>query len=258
MLTGTLTDTSQTDEDIYASVAPNIFRVKNNPEADPIATLVVENLESGFSLPQTIIELRQKVSGEDLKAYEKYAETISKEMGEFKSAIGKRTTPASEAGLPEPNAQFDPTSKMGGIYALLNEQMQPKVAPSSTVPEKKKETGFIALAKTLNPFKGYLSPQNPDPYYTTPPHLRPPNLKPRKQMQETKQGAEEEKYAAANLSRGKIADIQSQRIKEALATGMQRNSLAGTPFMDELLKRTIMKRLIENPGAISKLQNPKG
>ena len=71
MLTGTLTDTSQTDEDIYASVAPNIFRVKNNPEADPIATLVVENLESGFSLPQTIIELRQKVSGEDLKAYEK-------------------------------------------------------------------------------------------------------------------------------------------------------------------------------------------
>ena len=38
LLTGTLTNTAQSDDDIYASVAPNIFRVKNNPDADPIAT----------------------------------------------------------------------------------------------------------------------------------------------------------------------------------------------------------------------------
>ena len=68
----------------------------------------------------------------------------------------------------------------------------------------------------------------------------------------------EEKYVAADLARGEIAASQAAQIKEALAAGMQRNSLAGSPFMDELFKRTIMKRLIENPGAISKLQNPKG
>ena len=83
LLTGTLTDTSQSDEDIYASVAPNISRVRNNPDADPIATLIVENLESGFSLPQTLIELKKRVSGGDLKAYQEYAKEVSKEFDTF-------------------------------------------------------------------------------------------------------------------------------------------------------------------------------
>jgi len=43
-----------------------------------------------------------------------------------------------------------------------------------------------------------------------------------------------------------------------LAGAMQRNSITGTPFGDEFLKRTIMKRLIENPGVINKFTEPKG
>jgi len=251
LLTGTSTNTTQSDEDIYASVAPNISRVRNNPDADPIATLIVQNLESGFSLPQTLIELRKQVSGGDLKAYQEYAKEVSKEMGDVKSAFGKRKTLASESGLPEPDAQFDPGSKMGGIYALLEQQMQPKTAPvvEKPVKEKKNEVGFKALAKTLNPL-GLVSKIPLTPRLT----LRRSGTK-----EEEQQRLEQEKrYTDANIARGKIAESQAKQIKEALASGMQRNSIAGSPFMDELMKRTIMKRLIENPGVINKLTNPQG
>jgi hypothetical protein len=248
LLTGTSTDTTQSDEDIYASVAPNISRVRNNPDADPIATLIVQNLESGFSLPQTLIELKKQVSGGDLKAYQEYAKEVSKEMGDVKSAFGKRKTPASEGGLPEPGAQFDPGSKMDGIYALLEQQMQPKTAPVVEKAPKKNEVGFKALAKTLNPFSLISKlPVSGRLQYA------PSGKKEKQQLLE-----QEKRYTDANIARGKIAESQARQIKEALASGMQRNSIAGSPFMDELMKRTIMKRLIENPGAISKLINPQG
>jgi hypothetical protein len=248
LLTGTSTDTTQSDEDIYASVAPNISRVRNNPDADPIATLIVQNLESGFSLPQTLIELNKRVAGGDLKAYENYAKEVSKEMGDFKSAVGKRKTVASEAGLPEPSAQFDPGSKMDGIYALLEQQMQPKTAPVVEKAPKKNEVGFKALAKTLNPFSLISKlPVSGRLQYA------PSGKKEKQQLLE-----QEKRYTDANIARGKIAESQARQIKEALASGMQRNSIAGSPFMDELMKRTIMKRLIENPGAISKLIKPQG
>jgi hypothetical protein len=248
LLTGTSTDTTQSDEDIYASVAPNISRVRNNPDADPIATLIVQNLESGFSLPQTLIELKKQVSGGDLKAYQEYAKEVSKEMGDVKSAFGKRKTPASEGGLPEPGAQFDPGSKMDGIYALLEQQMQPKTAPVVEKAPKKNEVGFKALAKTLNPFSLISKlPVSGRLQYA------PSGKKEKQQLLE-----QEKRYTDANIARGKIAESQAKQIKEALASGMQRNSIAGSPFMDELMKRTIMKRLIENPGAISKIINPQG
>ena len=248
LLTGTSTDTTQSDEDIYASVAPNISRVRNNPDADPIATLIVQNLESGFSLPQTLIELKKQVSGGDLKAYQEYAKEVSKEMGDVKSAFGKRKTPASEGGLPEPGAQFDPGSKMDGIYALLEQQMQPKTAPVVEKAPKKNEVGFKALAKTLNPFSLISKlPVSGRLQYA------PSGKKEKQQLLE-----QEKRYTDANIARGKIAESQARQIKEALASGMQRNSIAGSPFMDELMKRTIMKRLIENPGAISKLIKPQG
>jgi hypothetical protein len=248
LLTGTSTNTTQSDEDIYASVAPNISRVRNNPDADPIATLIVQNLESGFSLPQTLIELKKQVSGGDLKAYQEYAKEVSKEMGDVKSAFGKRKTPASEGGLPEPGAQFDPGSKMDGIYALLEQQMQPKTAPVVEKAPKKNEVGFKALAKTLNPFSLISKlPVSGRLQYA------PSGKKEKQQLLE-----QEKRYTDANIARGKIAESQARQIKEALASGMQRNSIAGSPFMDELMKRTIMKRLIENPGAISKLIKPQG
>lgn len=248
LLTGTLTDTSQSDEDIYASVAPNIFRVKNNPDADPIATSIVQNFESGFSLPQTLIELRKQVSGEDLKAYKNYAEEVSKEMGAFKSAVGKRKTPASEAGLPEPNAQYDPTPQMTNIYARLMKQAEPKSAPIEEKTLKKNEVGFKALAKTLNPIS----------LITKIPVSSRLQYAPSGGKEKQKRAALEERYVQANEARQKIAAQKYEDIRNLLAENMQRNSLAGSPFMDEVMKRTIMKRLIENPGAISKLTNSQG
>jgi len=244
LLTGTLTEKRETDDDIYASVAPNIFRVRNNRDADPIATAIVDNLESGFSLPQTLIELRKQVSGEDLKAYKEYATQVSKEMGDVKSALGKRKTRASEAGFPEPDAQFDPTPQMAGIYALLDQQMQPSTAPVSKKTEKKNEVGFLPLLKTLNPFKAGISPRL--------------TRGPRVPKQEQEQAVLDKRYEDANAARAKIAAQDAEDVKSLLASAMQQNSLTGTPFGDELMKRTIMKRLIENPGVINKLTKPKG
>jgi len=248
LLTNTLTDTTQTNEDIYASVAPNISRVKNNPDADPIATLIVENLESGFSLPQTLIELRKKVSGGDLKAYQEYAKEVSKEMGDVKSALGKRKTPASEAGLPEPGAGYDPTPQMSNIYSRLMKQAEPVAAPVKEKAPEKNEVGFKALAKTLNPISLISKiPVSGRLQYA-----------PRGKKEKEQRAALEERYVQANEAKTKIAAREYEDVRNLLASSMQRNSLAGSPFMDEIMKRTIMKRLIENPGAISKLIKPQG
>jgi hypothetical protein len=248
LLTGTLTDTSQTDDDIYASVAPNISRVRNNPDADPIATLIVQNLEGGFSLPQTLAELRKQVSGGDLKAYQEYAKEVSKEMGEVKSAFGKRKTVASQAGFPEPNAPYDPTPMMSNIYARLMQQAQP-IAPAVVPPVKKKnEAGLKALAKTLNPIS--LLSKIP---VSSRLQYKEPNAKAKKEKK-----FQEEQYTQANEARAKIAGQEAEDVKNFLAASMQRNSLAGSPFMDEVMKRTIMKRLLENPAAINKLTKSQG
>ena len=264
LLTGTLTDTTQSDEDIYASVAPNISRVRNNPDADPIATLIVENLESGFSLPQTLIELKKQVSGGDLKAYQEYAKEVSKEMGDVKSAFGKRKTPASEAGLPEPNAPYDPRPMMSNVYARLMQQAQPITPPSAVADAKKEIKKYI-----FNPTKQQYS-RNPD--YVEPPskYVFDPKTQKYSMTPEAREAgrianlpkaskeAEKIKYEKASEARAKIAAQEGEDVKNLLASAMQRNSLAGSPFMDEIMKRTIMKRLIENPGAISKITNPQG
>ena len=248
LLTGTLTDTTQTDDDIYASVAPNISRVRNNPDADPIATLIVQNLEGGFSLPQTLAELRKQVSGGDLKAYQEYAKEVSKEMGEVKSAFSKRKTVASQAGFPEPNTPYDPTPMMSNIYARLMEQAQPIAPPTVPPVEKKNEAGLKALVKTLNP----ISLLSKIPVSSRLQYKEPnANAKKEKKFQE-------EQYTQANEVRVKLAEQKAQDIKNVVANAMQRNSLAGSPFMDEVMKRTIMKRLLENPAAINKLTKSQG
>ena len=244
LLTGTLTEKKETDDDIYASVAPNIFRVRNNRDADPIATAIVDNLESGFSLPQTLIELRKQVSGEDLKAYKEYATQVSKEMGDVKSALGKRKTRASEAGFPEPDAQFDPTPLMDNINAFLKQQAQPSTAPVLKETKKKNEVGFLPLLKALNPLKLGITPR-----LTRSSRVSKP---------EQQQAALDKRYEDANAARAKIALQENEDVKNLLASAMQRNSLTGTPFGDELMKRTLIKRLIENPGVINKLTQPKG
>lgn len=264
LLTGTLTDTSQSDDDIYASVAPNIFRVKNNPEADEVATSIVNDLESGLSLPQVVAKLRQLKSGDELKDYKEYATTVSKEMGDFKSAIGKRKTPASEAGLPEPNAPYDPTPMMSNVYARLMQQAQPITPPSAVADAKKEIKKYI-----FNPTKQQYS-RNPD--YVEPPskYVFDPKTQKYSMTPEAREAgrianlpkaskeAEKIKYEKASEARAKIAGQELEDVKNLLATSMQRNSLAGSPFMDEVMKRTIMKRLLENPGAINKLIKPQG
>lgn len=251
LLTGTSTNTGQSDEDIYASFAPNISRVKSNPEADEVATSIVDDLESGLSLPQVVAKLRQLKSGEELKDYKNYAETVSKEMGDVKSALGKKKTLASQGGLPEQDAQFDPTSQMSNVYSRLLEQAKPLTPPPLKSTKKVKtmdDVGFKALVRTLNPIS--LISNIPVSSRLT---YRDPNAKAKKE-----QKFQEEQYVQANEARTKIAGQEAENVKNFLATAMQKNSLAGSPFMDEIVKRTIMKRLIENPNAINKLSNPQG
>jgi hypothetical protein len=81
---------------------------------------------------------------------------------------------------------------------------------------------------------------------------------PSDRKEKQKRAGLEERYAQASGAREKIAAQEYDDVKNLLAENMQRNSLAGSPFMDEIMKRTIMKRLIENPGAISKLTKPQG
>jgi len=249
LLTGTLTDTTtQSDDDLYASFAPNIWRVKSNPEIDPIATGIVQDLEAGVSLPKVLIELRKKASGEDLKAYKDYAKTVSEEMGEVKVQMGKRQTPAAKAGLPEPGAPFDPTPFMGDIYESLTKQIQPSTAPK--VYEKK-------------PFS--IWKDAPKEFFTNPlkllrriPYVNPKMTRNEHAAEEKKQAFLDKQYEDANKARVKIANQQRMDVENLLAARMQQDSLAGSPFMDELLKRAILKRLIENPGAINKLINRQG
>jgi hypothetical protein len=169
-------------------------------------------------------------------------------MGEVKSAFGKRKTVASQAGFPEPNTPYDPTPMMSNIYARLMQQAQP-IAPAVVPPvEKKNEVGFKALAKTLNPIS--LLSKIP---VSSRLQYKEPNAKAKKEKK-----FEEEQYAQANEARAKIAGQEAEDVKNFLAASMQRNSLAGSPFMDEVMKRTIMKRLLENPAAINKLTKSQG
>ena len=248
LLTNTLTDTNISDDDIYNSYAPDIARVRSNPDSDAIATEIVEQLGSGMSVPQVLKNLRSKgLDKEDLSDYKEYVTNVAKQMGEVSTQMSKRTTPASEAGLPEPGAPFNPDSSMKNIFAYLEKQAQP-VVPVVT---KYKDLSDDAKAQyykkfekdssILDQFRGMLTFKSPDQV-----------------LYERKTASNEGNIAKDNAYREKVARQEAIDVRKLVAASMERNSLTGSPFGDDFMKRTIMKKLLENPASISKLIKSQG
>ena len=251
LLTNTLTDTNISDDDIYNSYAPDIARVRTNPDSDVIATEIVEQLGSGMSVPQVLKNLRSKgLDKEDLSDYKEYVTNVAKQMGDVSTQMSKRTTPASEAGLPEPGAPFNPDPSMKNIFAYLQKQAQPVVPP---VAKKYKDLSTderkdLSTEYTKNNersvgdlLKGFLTFRNPNQI-----------------AYERKTAPNEANIAKDNAYREKVARQEGIDVRKLVAASMERNSLTGSPFGDDFMKRTIMKKLLENPAAISKLIKSQG
>ena len=248
LLTNTLTDTNLTDDDIYNSYAPDIARVRANPDSDVIATEIVEQLGSGMSVPQVLKNLRSKgLDKEDLSDYKEYVTNVAKQMGDASTQMSKRTTPASEAGLPEPGAPFNPDPSMKNIFAYLQKQAQPVVPPvaknyyKDLSRDERSEFSKNNENSLGDYLKGFLTFKNPDEV-----------------MYKRKTGPNEANIAKDNAYREKVARQEGIDVRKLVAASMERNSLTGSPFGDDFMKRTIMKKLLENPAAISKLIKSQG
>lgn len=247
LLTNTLTDTNISDDDIYNSYAPDIARVRTNPGSDVIATEIVEQLGSGMSVPQVLKNLRSKgLDKEDLSDYKEYVTNVAKQMGDVSTQMSKRTTPASEAGLPEPGAPFNPDPSMKNIFAYLQKQAQPVVPPVATkyqdLPQDKRKQYAKDNENSLGDIlKGMLTFKNQDEV-----------------TYNRKTGPNEANIAKDNAYREKVARQEGIDVRNLVAASMERNSLTGSPFGDDFMKRTIMKKLLENPAAISKLIKSQG
>ena len=248
LLTNTLTDTNLTDDDIYNSYAPDIARVRANPDSDVIATEIVEQLGSGMSVPQVLKNLRSKgLDKEDLSDYKEYVTNVAKQMGDVSTQMSKRTTPASEAGLPEPGAPFNPDPSMKNIFAYLQKQAQPVVPPvaknyyKDLSRDERSEFSKNNENSLGDYLKGFLTFKNPDEV-----------------MYKRKTGPNEANIAKDNAYREKVARQEGIDVRKLVAASMERNSLTGSPFGDDFMKRTIMKKLLENPAAISKLIKSQG
>ena len=77
-------------------------------------------------------------------------------------------------------------------------------------------------------------------------------------MYERKTGPNQPNIAKDNAYREKVARQEGIDVRKLVAASMERNSLTGSPFGDDFMKRTIMKKLLENPAAISKLIKSQG
>ena len=247
LLTNTLTDTNLTDDDIYNSYGPDIARARSNPDSDAIATEIVEQLGSGMSVPQVLKNLRGKdLDKEDLADYKEYANNVAKQMGDVSREMNKRTTPASEAGLPERDAKFNPAPVMKNILAYLEQQAQPVTPPvgkkyKDLSKDQQKQYGKDNESSVGDILKGMLTFKNQNEV-----------------TYNRKNAPNEANIAKDNAYRQKVALQEGVDIRNLLAASMERNSLTGSPFGDEYMKRTIMKRLLENPAAISKLLKSQG
>ena len=247
LLTNTLTDTNLTDDDIYNSYGPDIARVRSNPDSDKIATEIVEQLGSGMSVPQVLKNLRSKdLDKQDLADYKQYAMDVSKQMGDVSREMNKRTTPASEAGLPERDARFNPAPLMKNILGYLEKQAEPVAPPvvkkfKDLSKDEQREYGKNTESSIGDVLKGmFLIKGAAGVTYDK---KNAPNLK---------------NIAADNAYREKVARQEAADVRNLVAASMERNSLTGSAFGDEFMKRTIMKKLLENPASISKLLKSQG
>lgn len=125
---GNYQDRSETDEDIFARVAPNFTQIQNMGESqgyDPIAFAITSNIANGVPNIQTKKKLRELTSGLSKDEKEDYLDLFDELTKEY-AAVSKarsenknKKTIFSEAGFDEPNAPYNPESQMGSIRAYI-------------------------------------------------------------------------------------------------------------------------------------------
>ncbi len=153
-MTGNYQDRSESDEDIFARVAPNFRQIASAGESegyDPIALAIVRNLENGIPNLQTkkkLRELTSELSKEEKEDYLDLFDSLTKEyasVNEERVKNKNKETVFSKAGFDEPGTPYNPESRMGDIRAYIaNKYLTPIESPQDS---KERLAGLAALQK---------------------------------------------------------------------------------------------------------------
>ena len=328
VLTGTYTGRDipvESDEDIYARVAPDFMQIKQAPGQDIYLDSMVADLDAGVPLLKIRQNLRallkengiktaddenqSKADAQSIDDYEKMLTTLHGQRVKIgEELINKKNkkpeeTIFSKAGLPEPETPYDPEPGMGNVYAaLLN-----RAKPSEMTANQKRERDYQAAAGGFEQSKFALeqdfqrkaikemgSPKDPSSLrYVYERAISDPKWaeKDRARFEQAKQYLEiaskrkmkdspeykailmDEKDVRANRDRfatGKTyvpvrtALVNKQREDEAAASAanirkmrmanMQRRG-TGSPLGDEMQKRLVLQKILENPALLNVFKN---
>jgi len=284
-LTGTYTGRTESEEDIFKRSAPYFTQIRNNPESDEIAFALTEDISAGLPLVQTkkkLRELTKSLSKDERDDYMDLLNTLSKEYNNYNEESLKyknRETFFSKAGLPEPDAPYNPEPLMGGVYARLAERFKPyEVDPNANKLPKE-----IVEAKKNAPWRPYREGE-------TGPELRAirkeleqqrvvdPNAKytpywPGETDADVRRIAQERQLTKelattkgvktfvpirtelVNQQRAEQAAEAANIQREMIARNMLRRG-AGSPMLDQVKQRLILQKVMENPGILNKLTKP--
>lgn len=158
-MTGTYQDRSESDEDIFARVAPNFRQIASAGESegyDPIALAIVRNLENGIPNLQTkkkLRELTSELSKEEKEDYLDLFDSLTKEyasVNEERVKNKNKETVFSKGGFDEPGAPYNPESQMGGINAYISDKYLSPIESSQD--SKERLAGLAALQKINKDF----------------------------------------------------------------------------------------------------------
>lgn len=241
ILTGTYTnrpDIDESDEDVRARTSPYLSQIRNSPEADEVASGIAQDIENGVPLIQMKKNLRTyfttlKISPDKKKQtdeqkdmmadYMDLLDTLSKEQNTYTTEITKiknkapKETEFSKAGLPEPDAPYDPEPLMGGVYA----QLAKRVEGLDVTPEQQK----MINTRNANPAVRAQTSKNYVPIRTE----------------------------LVKQQRGEQALGDAEAIKRMAASQMARQG-GGSPLIDALKQRMLLTKIMENPGLLNKLK----
>lgn len=128
-MTGTYQDRSETDEDIFARVAPNFTQITNMGQSeghDPIAWAITSNIANGLPNIQTKKKLRELTSGLSKDEKDDYLDLFDELTKEYASVDEERSknrnkeTTFSKAGFDEPNTPYNPQLNQASYDYLIN------------------------------------------------------------------------------------------------------------------------------------------
>lgn len=126
-------DRSETDEDIFARVAPSFTQIRNLGESegyDPIAFAIAGNISNGVPNIQTkkkLRELTSELSKEEKEDYFDLFDELTKEyasVNKERSENKNKETIFSKGGFDEPNTPYDPQLNQASYDYLANKYQQ--------------------------------------------------------------------------------------------------------------------------------------